>query len=131
MRLMNRNHMLWGSTARLSYVCGAKSRDMGCSYARGTTRRRDMRDVVSPYVIGTILTVGNTGGADTDPKVYRDTPVVPPGFEIGFWSKTHMRDGLCPEERCCAGTSMRIMSHGARSGTPWISTCERDRVFRI
>jgi hypothetical protein len=68
MRLMNRNHTLWGSTARLSYVCGAKSRDMGCSYARGTTRRRDMRDVVAPYVICTILTVGNTGGANPDPR---------------------------------------------------------------
>ena len=27
-----------------------------------------MRDVVSPYVICTILTVGNTGGANTDPR---------------------------------------------------------------
>ena len=68
MRLMNRKHPLWGSTARLSYVCGAKSRDVGCSYARGTTRRRDMPDVVAPYVLGTILTVGNTGGANTDPR---------------------------------------------------------------
>ena len=68
MRLMNRNHTLWGSTARLSYASGAKSRDMGCSYARGTTRRRDMRDVVAPYVICTILTVGNTGGANPDPR---------------------------------------------------------------
>ena len=66
--LKSRNHTVWGSTARLSYVCGAKSRDVGCSYARGTTRRRDMPDVVAPYVIGTILTVGNTGGANTDPR---------------------------------------------------------------
>ena len=66
--LKSRNHTVWGSTARLSYVCGAKSRDMGCSYARGTTRRRDMPDVVAPYVIGTILTVGNTSGANTDPR---------------------------------------------------------------
>ena len=66
--LKNQNHTLWGSPARLSYASGAKSRDMGCSYARGTTRRRDMPDVVAPYVIGTILTVGNTGGANTDPR---------------------------------------------------------------
>ena len=66
--LKTRNYTLWGSTARLSYASGAKSRDMGCSYARGTTRRRDMPDVVAPYVIGTILTVENTGGANTDPR---------------------------------------------------------------
>ena len=108
--LKNRNHMLWGSPARLSYASGPKSRDMGCSYASGTTRRRDMRDVVAPYVICTILTVGNTGGANPDPRYASGTPL-PRNTLVVKNSYARPRIPLRPHSlRCACPTNHRFVA---------------------
>ena len=56
-----------------------------------------MRDVVAPYVICTILTVGNTGGANPDPRYASGTPlprntlVVKNSYASGISPSSHPR----------------------------------------